>query len=492
MTQDCSQVVEQVYLNVNVFLRTMVSIVTTLVFMFAITTPLTLVAFVSVPAVVIISMKYGRIMKDLSTRTQKALADANAVADEGLANMPTVRSFAAEKLESGRFFVAMEGFRKLMNRRAAFYLVYLSSAMMLPQAVTALVLFYGGKLAMSGQMHAGSLLSFVFYLQTLNSNFSTLGDFYSNMVQAVGAAVRVFELCERKPRSPDMDGCWDEAQERAWKGAGALQLRDLHFSYPARPDVKILSGLSLDVAASTVVALVGPSGNGKSTVISLLKRLYHVEEGSITLDGIPIWNFSHEQFHRVVSIVGQEPVLFARTIRENIVLGLENPEKIGGEDLPATGGISLSFREIEDLATKANAHDFISKMPKGYATEVGERGVQLSGGQKQRIAIARSLARRPKVLLLDEATSALDAESELQVQRAIDSMIAEGSMTVIIIAHRLSTVKNSDKICVIKGGQVVEEGKHDELLSAGGAYFQLVACQLSGSGTSPPAAPEGC
>lgn len=298
-----------------------------------------------------------------------------------------------------------------------------------------------------------------FYLQTLNSNFSTLGDFYSNMVQAVGAAVRVFELCERKPRSPDMDGCWDEAQERAWKGAGALQLRDLHFSYPARPDVKILSGLSLDVAASTVVALVGPSGNGKSTVISLLKRLYHVEEGSITLDGIPIWNFSHEQFHRVVSIVGQEPVLFARTIRENIVLGLENPEKIGGEDLPATGGTSLSFREIEDLATKANAHDFISKMPKGYATEVGERGVQLSGGQKQRIAIARSLARRPKVLLLDEATSALDAESELQVQRAIDSMIAEGSMTVIIIAHRLSTVKNSDKICVIKGGQVVEEDR---------------------------------
>ena len=362
-----------------------------------------------------------------------------------------------------------------MKKRAMFYLVYFTSTMMLPQVVTAVVLFYGGKLTLEGQMRAKSLLSFVFYLQTLNNNFSTLGDFYTNMIQAAGAAVRVFELRERQPDAP-MSGELKPAQDLQ---QGALILRDVHFSYPARPDVKVLHGLSLEILASQVVALVGPSGNGKSTVIGLVKRLYHAAAGDILLDGIPVWQYSHSHFHRVVSIVGQEPVLFARSIRENILLGLTNPKMVAGEVIPSAGELEISDMDIRDFARKANADDFIIQMSQGYDAEVGERGVQLSGGQKQRIAIARALARRPKVLLLDEATSALDAESESQVQRAIDGMIKEGYMTVVIIAHRLSTVKNSHKICVIKGGQVVEEGTHEDLLKRGGSYFQLVQCQLS-------------
>lgn len=473
MTQDCQQVVEQAYLNVNVFLRTLVSILTTLAFMFSITTPLTCVAFVTVPAVVQISMKFSNTFREISEEAQKSLADANAVANESLGNMSTVRSFAAEALEMERFGVAIGVYRKLMKKRATYYLAYLSSTMMLPELVTALVLFYGGKLVMEGQMHASSLLSFVFYLQTLNNNFSTLGDFYTNMIQAAGAAVRVFELRERSPELPS------SGEMKPQEQMGALVLRDLHFRYPARPDVKVLDGLSLDIPASQVVALVGPSGNGKSTVISLIKRLYHVSAGEILLDGIPIWQYSHWHFHQVVSIVGQEPVLFARSIRENILLGLANPKEVAGEAIPAARDVNVSEAEIRDFAKKANADEFICRMNQGYDALVGERGVQLSGGQKQRIAIARALARRPKVLLLDEATSALDAESEKQVQRAIDGMIQEGCMTVVIIAHRLSTVKNSHKICVVKGGQVVEEGTHEELLKRGGSYFQLVGCQLN-------------
>ncbi|CAL1160936.1 unnamed protein product [Cladocopium goreaui] len=472
MTQDCQQVVDQAYLNVNVFLRTLVSIVATLAFMFSITTPLTCVAFVTVPAVVQISMKFSNTFQQISEEAQKSLADANAVANESLGNMSTVRSFAAEELEMQRFGVAMGVYRKLMKKRATYYLAYLSSTMMLPQLVTALVLFYGGKVVVQGQMNASSLLSFVFYLQTLNNNFSTLGDFWTNMIQAAGAAVRVFELCERSPELPS------SGEMKPQEQMGALVMRDLHFRYPARPEVKVLEGLNLDIPASQVVALVGPSGNGKSTVISLIKRLYHVSAGEILLDGIPIWQYSHWHFHQVVSIVGQEPVLFARSIRENILLGLANPKEVAGKAIPASD-VNVSEDEIRDFARKANADDFICRMNQGYDALVGERGVQLSGGQKQRIAIARALARRPKVLLLDEATSALDAESEQQVQRAIDGMIQEGCMTVVIIAHRLSTVKNSHKICVIKGGQVVEEGTHEELLKRGGSYFQLVECQLN-------------
>jgi len=472
MTQDCQKVTDQVTLNVNVFLRTMVSTITTLIFMYTLSGALTMVAFISVPAIVVISKQYGKVMRKLSEATQKALADANAVAEEGLSTMSTVRSFAAEGLESQRFGAKLADYGKMVRRQARFYIIYLASTMMLPQAVTGLVLFYGGKLALEQRIRAGSLLSFVFYLQTLNSNFSTLGDFYSSMVQALGAAQRVFDLRAREPKLPLDPPVGLAAPTGDYEGT--LRLEGVRFKYPARPDIEVLKGLSLEVPAGKVVALVGPSGNGKSTVIGLLKRLYKADEGSVTIDGVDVWRFQHGLFHRLVSIVGQEPVLYARSIRENVVCGLENPA-----GLPQSGGEAVDDERVFDAAKKANAHDFILEMPEGYATEVGERGVQLSGGQKQRIAIARALVRQPKVLLLDEATSALDADSERQVQQAIDSMIEDGCMTVVIIAHRLSTVKNSHKICVVQGGQVVEEGPHEELISKGGAYFRLVQCQLS-------------
>jgi len=410
--------------------------------------------------------------------------------------------FSAEGLEARRFQAKLLTYMQLQQRQARFYILYLSLTISLPNFTTALLLCYGGKLAMHGQIQAGQLLSFVFYLQTINGAFSTLGDFYSNIVQALGAATRVFELKEREPKLP-LEPAPEVAISNTESVSGELKLIDIHFTYPARPDVQVLKGLSLEVPAGKTVALVGPSGNGKSTVISLMKRLYKAQEGQVLLDGIDLWNFSHEAFHRCISIVGQEPVLYARSIRENITYGLENPKMIE-EKVPGCKCCVRAIQhdectvvpqsEVEEAARTANAYKFITDMPDGFNTEVGERGVQLSGGQKQRIAIARALVRKPRVLLLDEATSALDAESERQVQQAIDSMIVQGQMTVVIIAHRLSTVRNSHKICVVQGGKVVEEGSHEVLVEQGGAYFNLVQSQLGGGQLSsqPPQVASAC
>jgi len=478
MTQDCQKVTDQITLNVNVFLRTLVQMITTLFFMYSLAPPLMWASFVSIPVIVALSKKYGGVMQTLSKKSQEALADANAVAEEDLSSMATVRMFAAEYLEELRFTKKLLAYQRLQFKRAGFYVGYLALVVALPYMVTSLVIFYGGKLASEGEIHSSVLLSFVFYLQTLNSNFSSLGDFYTSIMDALGSASRVFNLLDKEPEL-HLDPPQGEGRSLPLLPGnmhlhdlstvqGRIELRDLHFTYPARPEVQVLKGLSLTVEPGNVVALVGPSGNGKSTVIGLLTRLYKAQSGSVTLDGVDVWDYSHNAYHQAVSIVGQEPVLYSRTIRENIVYGLSNP----GETITEEA-------KVEEACSTANAHTFISQMPDQYETHVGERGVQLSGGQKQRIAIARALVRKPRVLLLDEATSALDTESEKQVQQAIDSMIASGQMTVIIIAHRLSTVKNSNKICVVKGGGIVEEGRHQELLDKQGEYFQLVESQLS-------------
>jgi len=249
----------------------------------------------------------------------------------------------------------------------------------------------------------------------------------------------------------------------------------VRFRYTHRPESLVLDGLSLHAAPGAVVALCGPSGGGKSSCISLIEGMYRPESGEVLLDDINVLDLDRRWFHRQVAIVAQEPVLFARSIRSNIVYGLE-------DDPPAEA-------EVLRASELANAHSFVTSFENGYDTFVGERGAQLSGGQKQRVAIARALVRNPAVLLLDEATSALDAESESVVQAAIDSMIAQGGMTVVVIAHRLSTIRNAHSILVLKGGRVAEQGTHDELLGHHGEYAKLVARQMqlhSGSASSLP------
>jgi len=290
---------------------------------------------------------------------------------------------------------------------------------------------------------------------------------------------------------------------------GALEVRQVVFAYPQRPDRTVLHHLSLQVSPGQVLALCGPSGGGKSSVMALLQNWYEPNHGDVFLDGVRTRDLNRAWFHRQVALVAQEPMLYARTIRENVLMGLgvnsevPNPTAASKQtaaqrrrrlrqqqqqqqqqqqycsSAASTGKEWAGGFDVEEACRLANAHDFICALPEGYDTEVGERGTQLSGGQRQRIAIARALVRKPRVLLLDEATSALDAESEYQVQAAIDGMLARGDMTVVIIAHRLSTIRAAHTIAVVDGGQVIESGSHADLFARGGAYSKLATRQLA-------------
>merc|ERR550534_1147254 len=283
----------------------------------------------------------------------------------------------------------------------------------------------------------------------MGNAFAFTGDLNS----ALAAAARIFSLLDRRPTI----GC-DPSQGRKLKEVeGNIELRDAEFSYPSRPDQQILNRLNLSVKAGEKIALVGESGCGKSTVLQLIQRLYDLHQGSLFVEGHNIESINVPQLRSKLGLVTQEPVLFNRSIKENIEYG-DNERKV-------------SMEEVVAAARMANIHQFVSALPEGYDTNVGNRGSQLSGGQKQRVAIARMLLRNPKILLLDEATSALDAESEKVVQEALDKV--QQGRTSITIAHRLSTIKNSEQIYVVEKGRIVEHGTHDQLINKGATYFKL-------------------
>eukprot|EP00551_Chaetoceros_affinis_P006800 CAMPEP_0203676192 /NCGR_PEP_ID=MMETSP0090-20130426/23777_1 /ASSEMBLY_ACC=CAM_ASM_001088 /TAXON_ID=426623 /ORGANISM="Chaetoceros affinis, Strain CCMP159" /LENGTH=1082 /DNA_ID=CAMNT_0050542663 /DNA_START=402 /DNA_END=3650 /DNA_ORIENTATION=+ len=505
LSSDTTLVGDQVTLNVNVFLRSLVQAIGVLLFMLYLSWQLTLLAFISVPAITILSRWYGEFIRSLTKLMQKKLADGNSVSEAALGSMATVRALGAESTEMDEFKEYMDKYLYLNQRNAIAYLGYATVVTSLPQLVTAVVLFYGGLLVMAdGDDHitSGQLVSFLLYLSSLSDAFNSIGYIFASLTQAVGAADKVFELINRKPmrktpttsdnetannnslrRIGRKDGLnhideFRKAGVRPAECSGEITLNKVMMYYPARPQRRILDDMNLYVPSGAVAALVGPSGGGKSSIVSLIQNLYEPRSGDVYIDGIKIRDLSPDWLSKNVAVVSQEPTLFARSIKRNIVYGLE-----GTEDEP-------TMQEIEEAARLANAASFIESLPMKYETDVGERGVQLSGGQKQRIAIARALVRRPKILLLDEATSALDAESEAMVQEAIDNMISsdrsrgrngigESSMTVLIVAHRLSTVQNADIIFVVESGKVVESGSHNELMqNVDGAYANLISRQI--------------
>ena len=469
LTQDCQKVCDQVQLNVNYFVRHLISLVVTLGFMVGLSWRLTCLALISIPFTAVLVHKYGEIMKEISKEIQDKLADCNAASEETLSSIRTVRSFAAEGLESDRFSSLLR-FVYIASKKSAIQSIpFMTASRALPYLSLRLFFFYGSKKSHANALDSGSLIAFVLYLDILNGCFSAMGDIYGSITAALGAADKVFGLLEKRP---DFEPTEFPTHPMSNNVEGRIELRDVCLTYPSRPERSVLNSISITVPSGSVVALVGGSGQGKSSCLALLQRWYLESSGQVLLDGVPVRRYDVDDYHRIVTCVNQEPLLFARTIRENILFGLMNP----GDE---TVTLDLESRVVE-AAKLANAHDFITSLPHGYDTEVGMRGVQLSGGQKQRIAIARALVRRPKVLLLDEATSALDAESEHQVQAALDSMMS-GQMTVIVVAHRLSTVRNADIIYVVEKGQVVEKGNHDSLMAQGesSAYYKLVQSQLT-------------
>ncbi|KAG7346131.1 efflux ABC transporter permease/ATP-binding protein [Nitzschia inconspicua] len=483
LSSDTTLVGDQVTLNVNVFLRSLVQVIGVLIFMFMVSWQLSILAFISVPVITVLSKWYGQFIRSLTKLMQSKLAEGNSISEAAISSMPTVRAFDAAPTEYKEFQGSMDKYLALTYKSAIAYSGYATVATSLPQLVTALVVFYGGLMVRNGDISSGELVSFLLYLQSLSDAFSSIGYIFSSLTQAVGAADKVFELMNRKPklREPSTGPRVTTSRIEKYRTSGLqpdtcrgeIILKNVEMYYPARPQKRVLNGMSLAVPPGKIVALVGQSGGGKSSVISLVQHMYEESSGTIKLDGIKVHELSPQWLSHHVSIVQQEPTLFGRSIRRNIIYGLEGTDK------------EPSQEEIERVARLANCDDFIRKMPMQYETEVGERGVTLSGGQKQRLAIARALVRKPKILLLDEATSALDAESEHMVQEAIDHMIEtarskDGSgMSVMIVAHRLSTIRNADIIFVIQDGQVIEQGNHSELIEKeNGAYSSLIRRQM--------------
>jgi len=496
----------QIPTNLNVFLRSLVTGIGVLIYMVILSWQLTLLAFISVPAVVILSKWFGSFIRTISKVMQKKLADGNSISESVLGSMSTVRSLGAESTAMGEFHGLMDKYMELALRNAIAYFAYSSITSQLPQLVMAAVLFYGGLLVLTNgdnHMTSGELVSFVVYLQTLTNAFNTIGWVFSSLARAAGAFDKVLELISRNPkRSSPLQQQQQQQQEeeqqqqctdsvlaegrvekfrstgmRPTECNGEITLNNVVMSYPARPDRAIMKGISLQVPPGKVAAIVGLSGGGKSSIISLVQNLYEATTGKVCIDGWNVQDLCPDWSSQNVAVVSQEPTLFARSIYNNIIFGLE-----GTEHEP-------SKKEVEEAARLANIASFIESLPMKYDTYVGERGIQLSGGQKQRIAIARALVRKPRILLLDEATSALDADSEACVQEAIDAMIAKdrakeqgrtsSAMTVIIIAHRLSTVQNADIIFVLEDGKVVEKGSHENLLETPeGPYSNLVRRQI--------------
>jgi ABC transporter fused permease/ATP-binding protein len=440
--------------QLSMALRNAVQVVGGLVLLVITSPKLTGVMLLVVPAVAIGAVFYGRKIRALSKQYQDALADAGHAAEESLSAIRTVRQFAAEPAEMARYGEAIDASFRLARTRARAAALFMGAASAAVYVALAIVLGYGGALVAAGELTAGALTAFLVYTLLIAMGLGTLADIWAEAMRGLGAADRVFDLTERKPRMPVSGG------RRLDRVDGRIGYERVRFRYPTRPEVEVLQGVDLAVQPGQVVALVGPSGGGKSTLGALLSRLYDPVEGRVTLDGADLRDLDPAWLRRLVGVVSQEPVLFSTSILENVRYG--RPE--------------ASEAEVRDALRAANALAFVEAFPEGLATRVGERGQQLSGGQKQRIAIARALLKDPRILLLDEATSALDAESEALVQEALGRLMK--GRTSIVIAHRLSTVIGADRVVVVDGGQVAESGTHAELIARGGAYARLVERQV--------------
>ena len=408
--------------------------------------------------IVMPSLWFGRRVRKLSRASQDRIADSSAIAAEVLNAIPVVQSYTAEGRESDRFSLSTRNAFDTAIRRISARSILVCFIIIATSAALLWGLYQGTQAVIAGRISAGDLGQTVVYVILLASAFAVLGEVYGDLLRAAGATERLMELLHT--RSPIASPAHPVAAPLPDAGS-AVRFENLSFHYPSRPLQEALSGFSLDIQAGQTVAIVGPSGAGKSTVFQLLLRFYDPQSGRISLDGVATQDMALSDLRERIGIVPQDAVIFSTSALENIRYG--KPD--------------ATDDQVRQAAEAAFAHEFISTLPQGYDTFLGERGLRLSGGQRQRIAIARAMLKNPPLLLLDEATSALDAESERMVQAALES--AMRNRTTLVIAHRLATVQKADLIVVLDKGRLVEQGTHAQLVARGGVYAGLAALQFN-------------
>ncbi|XP_057554893.1 antigen peptide transporter 2 [Hippopotamus amphibius kiboko] len=432
-------------LNANVLSRSLVKVLGLYSFMLSLSPRLTLLSLLNVPLTIAAEKVYSARHQAVLQEIQDAVAKAGQVVREAVGGLQTVRSFGAEEQEVCRYKEALERCRQLWWRRDLERALYLLLRRVLHLAMQVLLLSCGLQQILAGDLTQGGLLSFLLYQEDVGSYVHTLVYMFGDMLSNVGAAEKVFRYLDRKPNLPPPGTLAPPTLQ------GLVKFQNVSFVYPNRPDQPALKGLTFTLRPGQVTALVGPNGSGKSTVAALLQNLYQPTEGQVLLDGEPISQYEHRYLHQQVVLVGQEPVLFSGSVRDNITYGLKG----------------CSDEKVLAAAQAARAEEFIKEMERGLDTEVGEKGNQLAVGQKQCLAIARALVRDPQVLILDEATSALDVECE----QALQDWKAHGDRTVLVIAHRLNTVQSADQILVLRQGELQ---KREQLLEGQDLYSCLV------------------
>jgi ATP-binding cassette subfamily B protein len=458
LTADTTLLQSVIGSSLSLFLRNLLMVIGGIVLLFITNPKLTSIVVVALPLVVAPILIFGRRVRNLSRLSQDRIADIGSYVSETLSQIKTVQAYNHQVQDEQRFAVTVEDAFNTARKRIFQRAWLITLVIVLVLGAVGVMLWVGGMDVIAGRISAGELAAFVFYSLIVGSAFGTLSEVIGELQRAAGAAERIAELLRSANIIQPPTIGLVTLPERV---RGDLVLQDVRFSYPSRPESFAVDGLSLTINAGETLALVGPSGAGKSTVYDLLLRFYDPAAGQILLDGVPLTQLDPLDLRRCFALVSQNPALFFGSIEENIRYG--NP--------------SATLAQVQDAAKIAYAHDFIEQMPNGYQTHLGDGGLGLSGGQRQRLAIARALLVDAPILLLDEATSALDAQSEHLIQQALPSLMK--NRTTLVIAHRLATVKNADRIAVMDQGKLVAVGTHQALIASNALYARLAALQFS-------------
>lgn len=459
ISSDMTQVQETFSFSILQLLRQSILLVGSIILIVTTSLELTLPILIGIPVIVAAAVVLGRAIRKLSVKTQDALAQSATIVDEVLQSISSVKSYVQEEHEVRRYSAAIDENVALAVRGARLRAAFVTFIIFVIFGGIAAVILYGAGLVASGSITMGQLLSFLMYAMFVGGALGSFAELFGSLQKALGAATRFFEIMQQGSEDLGLD---------TGRRVHSVSLQGVSFAYPERPTVPVVSDLHLTVAPGARVAFVGMSGAGKSTTVALIQRLYEPTSGTILYDGIPSNELSLRDVRQSIGVVPQDIVLIGGTIEENI----------------RYGNADASREQIIESAQRAQAWEFIERFPEGLATVVGERGVKLSGGQRQRIAIARALLKNPPILILDEATSSLDAESEHHIKVALETLMQD--RTTIIIAHRLSTVRECDLIVVFHGGSIEDAGTHQQLLESSPRYRHW--CDLQFLSSEPPSA----